>query len=47
MSGRYPIELSVNGVSHSAEIEARITLLDFLRDRIGLTGTHAGCEHGV
>ncbi len=41
------IELSVNGRTVTAEAEARTTLLDFLRDRCGLTGSHAGCEHGV
>jgi carbon-monoxide dehydrogenase small subunit len=40
-------ELVVNGVSHSREVEARRTLADFLRDDLGLTGTHLGCEHGA
>lgn len=47
MSKLYPVTLTVNGEPRSAEVEARITLLDFLRDELGLTGTHTGCEHGV
>ena len=41
------VELRVNNASLSAEVEARTTLLDCLRDNLGLTGTHAGCEHGI
>jgi carbon-monoxide dehydrogenase small subunit len=41
------VELTVNGQRHAVEVEARMTLLDCLRDRLGLTGVHAGCEHGV
>ncbi|MGI9605682.1 MAG: (2Fe-2S)-binding protein [Acidimicrobiales bacterium] len=41
------VQLTVNGVEHEAEIETRIHLADWLRDSIGLTGTHLGCEHGV
>ena len=41
------IELNVNGAIHSAEVEPRLSLLDCLRDNLGLTGAHAGCEHGV
>jgi aerobic carbon-monoxide dehydrogenase small subunit len=41
------IELNVNGEKVSAEIEDRMTLADFLRERLNLTGTHLGCEHGV
>jgi carbon-monoxide dehydrogenase small subunit len=40
-------ELSVNGMTHAVEVEPRTTLLDCLRDQLGLTGAHAGCEHGV
>jgi carbon-monoxide dehydrogenase small subunit len=40
-------ELSVNGTTHAVEVEPRTTLLDCLRDHLGLTGAHAGCEHGV
>ncbi len=41
------ITLTVNGRERSGRAEPRVTLLDFLRDVLGLTGTHAGCEHGV
>jgi aerobic-type carbon monoxide dehydrogenase small subunit (CoxS/CutS family) len=41
------IELSVNGVHRSAEADVRVTLADFLRVQLELTGTHLGCEHGV
>ena len=41
------VALSINGASHSANVEPRKTLLDCLRDDFGLTGSHAGCEHGV
>jgi carbon-monoxide dehydrogenase small subunit len=41
------IELKVNGESVAAEIEDRMTLGDFLRERLHLTGTHLACEHGV
>jgi aerobic-type carbon monoxide dehydrogenase small subunit (CoxS/CutS family) len=41
------IAIVVNGERRSATAEVRITLADFLRDKLGLTGTHLGCEHGV
>jgi carbon-monoxide dehydrogenase small subunit len=41
------IALTVNGRRHEAEVETRYTLADFLRQQLGLTGTHLGCEHGV
>jgi aerobic-type carbon monoxide dehydrogenase small subunit (CoxS/CutS family) len=44
---RQRIQVTVNGVVHEHEVEARRTLADFLRDDLGLTGTHLGCEHGV
>ena len=47
MSRHREIEVSVNGVTQRAEISTRMTLADFLRDRLRLTGTHLGCEHGV
>ena len=47
MTERIPITLTVNGQSRSSEAEARKTLADFLREDLGLTGTHLGCEHGV
>jgi len=48
MSGnRYNITLNINGTVHDVEVDARRTLVDTLRDKCGLTGTHIGCEHGV
>jgi carbon-monoxide dehydrogenase small subunit len=48
MSARHlDIDLRVNGEAISARVEARKTLVDFLRDDLSLTGTHVGCEHGV
>ena len=44
---RHVIDLEVNGRSVAAEAEPRMLLTDFLRHRLGLTGTHVGCEHGV
>jgi Aerobic-type carbon monoxide dehydrogenase, small subunit CoxS/CutS homologs len=41
------IAVTVNGRKYRASIEPRLLLSDFLRDTIGLTGTHVGCEHGV
>jgi carbon-monoxide dehydrogenase small subunit len=41
------VVLRVNGVEHRGFAEPRVTLVDFLRDELGLTGTHVGCEHGV
>ena len=41
------ITLTVNGRAVSEEVEPRLLLTDFLRHRLGLTGTHVGCEHGV
>jgi carbon-monoxide dehydrogenase small subunit len=41
------IELTVNGASRSATTEVRMSLADFLREKLELTGTHLGCEHGV
>jgi xanthine dehydrogenase YagT iron-sulfur-binding subunit len=42
-----PVRMKVNGVEHSAELEARVTLLDYLRERLGLTGTRKGCNEGA
>jgi xanthine dehydrogenase YagT iron-sulfur-binding subunit len=39
--------LNVNGIAHSLTLEPRVTLLDALRDRIGLTGTKKGCDQGT
>ena len=41
------ISLMVNGEAVAERVEPRTTLVDFLRDRLGLTGSHVGCEHGV
>ena len=41
------VSLTVNGVERSAAVEERRTLADFLREELGLTGTHLGCEHGI
>jgi carbon-monoxide dehydrogenase small subunit len=41
------ITLSVNGTTVSRRVQPRQHLVDFLRDELGLTGSHAGCEHGV
>jgi carbon-monoxide dehydrogenase small subunit len=41
------IRVTVNGVVYEATVEPRLTLVDFLRSELGLTGTHVGCEHGV
>jgi carbon-monoxide dehydrogenase small subunit len=41
------IALTVNGRRYEETVETRFTLADFLRQQLGLTGTHLGCEHGV
>ena len=43
----HAIRVTVNGVAHEEEVPARLTLADFLRERLDLTATHLGCEHGV
>jgi aerobic carbon-monoxide dehydrogenase small subunit len=47
MSETRKIRVTVNGVVREEEVEVRLTLADFLRHKLGLTGTHLGCEHGV
>jgi 2-furoyl-CoA dehydrogenase 2Fe-2S iron sulfur subunit len=42
-----PVSVSVNGRRYDEEVEPRLLLSDFIRHRLGLTGTHVGCEHGV
>jgi carbon-monoxide dehydrogenase small subunit len=42
-----PVRVRVNGRERTDRVPARLLLSDFLRDRLGLTGTHVGCEHGV
>jgi len=41
------IEVTVNARRYREDVEPRLLLSDFLRSRLGLTGTHVGCEHGV
>jgi aerobic carbon-monoxide dehydrogenase small subunit len=41
------LTVTVNGGRWSGDVPVRLTLSDFLRDRLGLTGTHVGCEQGV
>jgi carbon-monoxide dehydrogenase small subunit len=43
----HDISLTVNGETVREAVEARKTLVDFLREDLGLTGSHVGCEHGV
>jgi carbon-monoxide dehydrogenase small subunit len=47
VSALFPVRVRVNGREHAAQVPARLLLADFLRGRLGLTGTHVGCEHGV
>jgi len=42
-----PVAVTVNGRRHHEDVEPRLLLSDFIRHRVGLTGTHVGCEHGV
>jgi aerobic-type carbon monoxide dehydrogenase small subunit (CoxS/CutS family) len=44
---RRSIALTVNGQVHTLEVETRRTLAEVVREELGLTGTHLGCEHGV
>ncbi|MHC4548076.1 MAG: (2Fe-2S)-binding protein [Planctomycetota bacterium] len=41
------IKLTINGTEYAETVEPRRLLADFLREDLGLTGTHVGCEHGV
>jgi carbon-monoxide dehydrogenase small subunit len=47
MSETRTIHVVVNGVAYEKPVEPRRLLSDFLRETLGLTGTHVGCEHGV
>jgi carbon-monoxide dehydrogenase small subunit len=47
MDDALDIALTVNGTQVSRRVQARVHLVDFLRDELGLTGSHVGCEHGV
>ena len=42
--GAIPITVTVNGTSHQSEVEPRLLLVHYLRDTLGLTGTHVGCD---
>ena len=41
------VTLTINGASHPLTVEVRRSLADVIREEVGLTGTHLGCEHGV
>ena len=42
-----PVTMSINGASHTADVEPRMLLIHFLREVIGLTGPHIGCETSI
>ena len=42
----YPLRLTINGEAYTLEVESTVSLLDLLRDRLQLTGTKKGCDHG-
>jgi xanthine dehydrogenase YagT iron-sulfur-binding subunit len=46
VQGETPVTLAINGQTHTLNLEPRVTLLDALRERLGLTGTKKGCDHG-
>jgi carbon-monoxide dehydrogenase small subunit len=43
----HPVVIEVNGRRREARVPARLSLVDWLRDELRLTGTHVGCEHGI
>ena len=47
MGATIAVAVSVNGVRYERDVEPRLLLSDFIRQDLGLTGTHVGCEHGV
>jgi carbon-monoxide dehydrogenase small subunit len=47
MGEKRVVRVKVNGKAYEAEAEVRMHLADFIRQELGLTGTHIGCEHGV
>ena len=47
MTGDHRLHLRVNGESHEVTADIRSTLLDLLRERLHLTGTKKGCDHGL
>lgn len=46
-NSRYPVRCRLNGKAAEADADPRMLLSDFLRQQLGATGTHVGCEHGV
>ena len=42
-----PVALSINGATHTADVEPRMLLIHFLREVVGLTGPHVGCETSI
>jgi carbon-monoxide dehydrogenase small subunit len=44
MAQNVPLQVTVNGESHSSEVQPRLLLVHYLRDELGLTGTHVGCD---
>ena len=47
MSDLYQLSITVNDTQYQRQVDPRLLLSDFLRQDLGLTGTHIGCEHGV
>ena len=47
MESHVDVSMRVNGDAMTRRVEARMNLVDFLREELGLTGSHVGCEHGV
>ncbi|MFQ5915206.1 MAG: (2Fe-2S)-binding protein [Nitrospinota bacterium] len=47
MGETFSIRVRVNGIDYERAVEPRLLLSDFLREELGLTGTHVGCEHGI
>lgn len=47
MTARVPVTLTVNGEEHALLVEPRRVLADAIREDLGLTGTHVGCQHGI
>lgn len=43
----HAVSVEINGVRRAAQVPARLSLVDWLRDELRLTGTHIGCEHGI
>jgi xanthine dehydrogenase YagT iron-sulfur-binding subunit len=45
-AGTVPVQITINGKQHQLTLDPRVTLLDLLRERLQLTGTKKGCDHG-